>query len=55
LGGVPTTLPTISGHRTALTIAQTAIDTCKRNGYAVSVTVVGRNGEFLVQVRGGCD
>lgn len=36
----------------ALTIAQTAIDTCKANGYAVSVTVVGRNAEILVQVRG---
>lgn len=36
----------------ALTIAQTAMDTCKANGYAVSVTVVGRNGEVLVQVRG---
>jgi len=36
----------------ALTIAQTAIATCKTNGYAVSVTVVGRNGETLVQVRG---
>ena len=36
----------------ALTIAQTAMETCKANGYAVSVTVVGRNGEVLVQVRG---
>ena len=36
----------------AITIAQTAIDTCKTNGYAVSVTVVGRNGEVLAQVRG---
>jgi uncharacterized protein GlcG (DUF336 family) len=36
----------------AMTVAQTAIDTCKANGYAVSVTVVGRNGEILVQVRG---
>ena len=36
----------------ALTMAQTTIDTCKANGYAVSVTVVGRNGEILVQVRG---
>ena len=36
----------------AITIAQTAIATCKGNGYAVSVTVVGRNGEILVQVRG---
>jgi uncharacterized protein GlcG (DUF336 family) len=36
----------------AITIAQTAIETCKTNGYAVSATVVGRNGEVLVQVRG---
>jgi hypothetical protein len=25
---------------------------CKANGYAVSATVVGRNGEIIVQVRG---
>src|SRR5690348_14806663 len=36
----------------AFTIAQPAIDTCKTNGYAVSATVVGRNGEIIVQVRG---
>jgi uncharacterized protein GlcG (DUF336 family) len=36
----------------AMTIAQTAIDTCKANGYAVSATVVGRNGEIILQVRG---
>jgi uncharacterized protein GlcG (DUF336 family) len=36
----------------AMTIVQTAIDTCKANGYAVSATVVGRNGEIIVQVRG---
>jgi uncharacterized protein GlcG (DUF336 family) len=36
----------------AFTIAQTAIATCKANGYAVSVTVVGRNGEVIAQVRG---
>ena len=36
----------------ALTIAQTALETCKANGYAVSVTVVGRSGEVLAQVRG---
>jgi uncharacterized protein GlcG (DUF336 family) len=36
----------------AISIAQTAIETCKANGYAVSVTVVGRNGEVIVQVRG---
>lgn len=36
----------------AITIAQTAIATCTANGYRVSVTVVGRNGEILVQVRG---
>ncbi len=36
----------------AMTIAETAIGTCKANGYAVSVTVVGRNGEVIAQVRG---
>jgi uncharacterized protein GlcG (DUF336 family) len=36
----------------AVTIAQTAIETCKTNGYSVSATVVGRNGEILVQIRG---
>jgi len=36
----------------AITIAQTAIETCKANGYAVSATVVGRNGEIIVQLRG---
>ena len=36
----------------ALTIAQTTMATCAANGYSVSVTVVGRNGEVLAQVRG---
>ena len=36
----------------AMTMAQTALDTCKTNGFAVSVTVVGRAGEILVQIRG---
>src|ERR1700679_2112693 len=36
----------------AFPIAETAIETCKTNGYAVSVTVVGRNGEVILQVRG---
>jgi uncharacterized protein GlcG (DUF336 family) len=36
----------------ALTIAQTAIETCKANGYAVSATIVGRSGEIIVQIRG---
>lgn len=36
----------------AITIAQTAIDTCKANGFAVSVSVVGRAGEVILQVRG---
>jgi uncharacterized protein GlcG (DUF336 family) len=36
----------------AVTIAQTAIATCKANGYAVSSTVVGRNGEIIAQIRG---
>jgi uncharacterized protein GlcG (DUF336 family) len=37
---------------TALTIATTAIETCKAQGYNVSATVVGRNGEVIVQLRG---
>jgi uncharacterized protein GlcG (DUF336 family) len=37
---------------TALAIAQTAIATCTANGYKVSATIVGRNGEVLVQIRG---
>jgi hypothetical protein len=36
----------------AVTIAQTAIATCKANGYKVSSTVVGRNGEIIAQMRG---
>jgi len=36
----------------ALTIAQTAMEACTKQGFRVSVTVVGRNGEVLVQVRG---
>ena len=37
---------------TALTIATTAADTCKGQGNRVSVTVVGRTGEVIVQLRG---
>src|SRR5690348_12812781 len=37
---------------TALTIAQTAYETCTARGYRVSVTIVGRTGEVLVQLRG---
>ena len=36
----------------ALTIAQTAIDACKKQGYKVSAHVLGRNGEVLVALRG---
>ena len=36
----------------ALTIAQTALETCTKQGYNVSVHVLGRNGEILVAVRG---
>ena len=36
----------------AITIATTAIETCKANGYSVSATVVGRIGELIVQIRG---
>ncbi|HEY1795401.1 MAG TPA: heme-binding protein, partial [Stellaceae bacterium] len=37
---------------TALTIATTALDTCKANGNKVSVTVLGREGQVIVQMRG---
>lgn len=37
---------------TAVTIAQTAVQTCKAQGYNVSVHVLGRNGEVLVAMRG---
>lgn len=37
---------------TALAIATVAEDTCKANGNRVSVTVVGREGEIIVQLRG---
>jgi uncharacterized protein GlcG (DUF336 family) len=33
-------------------IASTTLATCKANGYSVSVTVVGRSGEIILQVRG---
>ncbi len=37
---------------TALAIATTAAETCKAQGQRVSVTVVGRTGEVIVQLRG---
>ncbi len=36
----------------AVTIATTAIADCKAKGFQVSATVVGRNGEVMVQLRG---
>jgi uncharacterized protein GlcG (DUF336 family) len=36
----------------ALTMAETAVTTCKAQGYNVSVHVLGRNGEILVAMRG---
>jgi uncharacterized protein GlcG (DUF336 family) len=36
----------------AMTMAETAVATCKANGYNVSVNVVGRTGEIIVQMRG---
>jgi uncharacterized protein GlcG (DUF336 family) len=36
----------------AVTMAQEAIAVCKTNGYNVSVTVVGRGGQVVVQIRG---
>ena len=37
---------------TALTIATTASETCKGQGYRVSATVLGREGQVIVQLRG---
>src|SRR5258705_11054208 len=37
---------------TATTIAQTAIDTCRAQGYNVSAHVLGRSGEVVVAIRG---
>jgi uncharacterized protein GlcG (DUF336 family) len=37
---------------TALTIATTASEACRSQGYTVSVAVVGREGQILVQLRG---
>jgi uncharacterized protein GlcG (DUF336 family) len=37
---------------TALEIATTAAETCKAQGNRVSVTVVGREGQVIVQLRG---
>jgi len=39
-------------HAVALAIAQGAVDACKAKGYAVSVHVVGRDGETIVAIRG---
>ena len=36
----------------AVTIATTALADCKAKGYKVSATVVGRNGEVILQLRG---
>jgi len=36
----------------AVTMATTAIETCKGQGYRVSATVVGRGGEIIAQLRG---
>ena len=36
----------------AVTIAQTAMEACKAQGYRCPSTVVGRNGEMIVQIRG---
>ena len=37
---------------TALTIATTAMETCKGQGYRVSATILGREGQVIVQLRG---
>src|SRR5215469_7174749 len=37
---------------TALTIATTAIETCKGQGYRMSATILGREGQVIAQLRG---
>jgi uncharacterized protein GlcG (DUF336 family) len=37
---------------TALAIAQTAYDVCYQQGYRISVTVVGDQGQILIAIRG---
>ncbi|OAI31187.1 hypothetical protein A1351_05900 [Methylosinus sp. R-45379] len=37
---------------TALAIAQTAYDVCYQQGYRISVTVVGEQGQILIAIRG---
>ncbi|BBU60496.1 hypothetical protein MSC49_04310 [Methylosinus sp. C49] len=37
---------------TALAIAQTAYDVCHQQGYRISVTVVGEEGQILIAIRG---
>src|SRR4029453_12177640 len=44
--------PKNSSVTTAVAIAQTAVQSCKAQGYNVSVHVLGRNGEVLVAMRG---
>jgi uncharacterized protein GlcG (DUF336 family) len=39
-------------YATAKTIAETAIDNCRANGYSVSAVVVDRAGEVIVALRG---
>lgn len=39
-------------HAIAMTIAETAVEACKARGYAVSVHVVGRDGETIAALRG---
>jgi uncharacterized protein GlcG (DUF336 family) len=36
----------------AFTMAETALQTCKQQGYNVSANVVGRNGEVIIAIRG---
>jgi uncharacterized protein GlcG (DUF336 family) len=36
----------------AITMAETAMETCKASGYRVSVSVIGRTGEVILRVRG---
>src|SRR2546430_13573307 len=48
----PTEIYTLPLHDALPIFATTAAETCQGQGQRVSVTVVGRNGEVIVQLRG---
>jgi uncharacterized protein GlcG (DUF336 family) len=57
LAGIPSANAQLLSHKdlsvgVATTIARTAIETCKAQGYNISVNVLGREGQVVVAARG---